>query len=166
MSNLATVEKFFRSYLKRDFVGMQSCLDEDVHFSDYAFDDIHGAQVRAMWQWFCTRTPPITMLGYKVLREDGDQVIARYRIRYLFQLEDKAEPRTMDYLIGSTFTLSGGRIVEQKDWFFELSEFEFAKRLVGLPKALLAYTPFLRKVIRRKMADKLADFMAAPPAMA
>jgi tRNA A22 N-methylase len=119
-----------------------------------------------MWKWFCTRTPPITLLGYKVLREDGDQVIARYRIRYLFQPEEKAAPRTMDYVIGSTFTLAAGRIVEQRDWFYELSEFEFAKRLVGLPKALLAYTPLLRKVIRKKMADKLADFMAAPPAVA
>jgi hypothetical protein len=166
MSNAATVETFFRSYLKRDFVGMQACLDEAVRFSDYAFEDIQGSQVRAMWQWYCTRMPPIAMMGYKILREEGDQVIARYRIRYFFQLDEKSQPRTMDYVIGSTFTLAGGKILEQKDWFYDLSEFEFAKRLVGLPKALLAYTPVLRKLIGKKMAERLADFMATPPAIA
>jgi ketosteroid isomerase-like protein len=163
MSNVATVEKFFRSYLKRDFNGMLACLDDRVHFSDYAFDDIQGAKVRAMWQWLCTRTPPIEMLGYKVLREEGDKVIARYRIRYLYRPDEKSEPRKVDYVIGSTFTLADGRIMEQKDWFYELTEFEFAKILVGLPRALLAHTPFLRLLVRKNMGDTLVDFMAEKP---
>lgn len=161
MSNTQTVERFFRSYLKHDFHGMHACLDDAVHFSDYAFDDIQGAQVRAMWQWFCTRIPPIDMRGYKVLREEGDKVFARYRVQYLYRADEEAEPRPVDYVIGSTFTLAGGKIIDQKDWFYAISEFQFAKMLVGLPKALLAYTPLFKRGVRKRMAAKLAEFMVA-----
>jgi hypothetical protein len=160
MSNTKTVEKFFQSYLKHDFQGMHACLDDNVHFSDYAFDDIRGPQVRAMWQWFCTRTPPVDMLGYKVLREDGDTVIARYRVRYLYRADEKAEPRKVDYVIQSALKLAGDKIIQQHDGFYEISEFDFAKMLVGMPKALLAHTPLLKMKVRAKMAANLKAFMS------
>ncbi len=47
MSNEDTVRRFFSCYKTHDFEGMQSCLDENVKFSDFAFD-IQGKEVRAM----------------------------------------------------------------------------------------------------------------------
>ena len=160
MSNAEIVEKFFRSYLKRDFQGMHACLAEGVRFSDYAFEQLQGDRVRAMWQWFCTGEPKIDMLGYKVLREEGDRVTARYRIRYFHRSDEKAEPRKVEYMIASDFRLADGKIVEQQDSFYELSEFDFAKMRVGLPKALLAHTPAFRMLIRREMSEQLAAFIA------
>lgn len=67
MLNEDVVSNFLACYQKHDFVGMQSCLDENVAFSDYVFD-IKGKEVKAMWHWFCTRTPkPEMCLSLKLI---------------------------------------------------------------------------------------------------
>jgi hypothetical protein len=53
MLNEEVVRKFFNCYQIHDRLGMQSCLDENVTFSDFGFDLIRGKQVQAMWHWFC-----------------------------------------------------------------------------------------------------------------
>src|SRR2546427_11438024 len=56
VSNQQIVEKFLSCYQQHDYEGMQSCLDDGVRFSDFAFD-IHGKEVISMWHWFCIKYP-------------------------------------------------------------------------------------------------------------
>jgi hypothetical protein len=51
------------------------------------------------------------------------------------------------------------QIIEQKDEFSSISEFEFAEIAFGFPLQLLALTPLLRIVVRKKAAEKLSQFM-------
>lgn len=56
MLNENIVKKFLTCYQNHDFLRMHDCIDENVKFSDFAFD-IHGKEVRAMWHWFCVKYP-------------------------------------------------------------------------------------------------------------
>jgi hypothetical protein len=158
MKNEDIVNKFFSCYQAHDYLGMQSCLDENVKFSDFAFD-IQGKQVRAMWHWFCVSYPPrekpVSVPEFEIVNANNDTVLAKYRVNYLYG--DKQRP--VDYVIEANFKLQDEKIIEQKDEFSSISEFEFAEMAFGFPVQLLALTPLLRVVVRKKAAQKLSQFM-------
>lgn len=160
MSSKELVERFLTSYHEHVFDGMHNCLDKDVTFSDFAFD-ISGREVKAMRHWFCVpyspRTKPIEVPEFEVAKSDNDLVLAKYRVRYLYG--DKQRP--VDYFIDARFRVKNDKIVEQKEAFGSISEYEFAKMAFGFPLALLASTPLLRTIVRKKAAQKLRQFMDA-----
>lgn len=147
---------FFASYKKHDSAGMDSCLDPEVEFCDLAFRKITGADVRAMWQWFCvpteSRTEPVKVPSFEILEAEGDSVQARYEVDYTLERKHR-----VNYVIRSDFTLSNGRIVRQVDTP-TISNFQFAKKALGFPKCILGLTPMFKPLIRREMASKLAAF--------
>jgi hypothetical protein len=136
---------------------MQSCLDGDVRFSDFAFD-IRGKEVMAMWHWFCVAYPPrerpIAVPEFNVVEESGDIVLTKYRVSY----GSGEDQRPVDYFIKSRFTLKNDKIVEQHDEFSNVSEFAFAKMAFGFPTQLLAVTPLLRVIVRKRALEKLKQF--------
>lgn len=158
MSSEDIVKKFFFCYKAHDYGGMQSCLDENVKFSDFAFD-IRGKQVRAMWHWFCVPHPPrkkpVYVPEFEVVKANSDAVLAKYRVSYLYG--DKQRP--VDYFTEAHFKFQDDKIVEQKDTFSSISQFEFAEMAFGFPLQLLALTPLLRIVVKKKAAEKLEQFM-------
>lgn len=159
MSNRAIVEKFLSCYQKHVYKDMQSCLADNVRFSDYAFDDIQGKKVMAMWHWFCVPYPPrkqpIEVPEFTIVEETGDAVVAKYRVKYLYGRDEKP----VDYFIKARFTLKNGKIVEQHDEFMSITEFKFAKMAFGFPAALLALTPLLRIIVKKKAGEKLDQFI-------
>ncbi len=158
MSNEDVVRKFFSCYQSHDFKGMNSCLDEHVKFSDFAFD-IQGNQVRAMWHWFCIpfllREEPVDVTTFEILHAEGDVVEASYRVSYLYG--DKQKP--VIYFIKTSFVIQNDKIVQQTDEFGNISEYEFAKMALGLPFQFLAFTPLLRDIVQPKAIKKLNEFM-------
>lgn len=158
MPNTEIIEKFLTCYQNHDYHGMQSYLDEKIHFSDYAFD-IHGGKVKAMWHWFCIKYPPrdhpITVPEFDILEAKEDTVVAKYRVNYLSG-EDK---NPVDYYIKAYFTVRNDRITRHHDEFFSISEYEFAKMAFGFPKAWLALTPILRIIVKKTAKEKLEQFM-------
>ena len=160
MSETSIVEDFFNDYRRHDHSGMAACLAEAVHFSDYAFD-IRGAAVRAMWHWFCVpyaaRRAPVAVSDVAVAPKRGDEINARYRVRYLYG--DRERP--VDYVIDSRFRLRDGRIAGQQDSFATLTEWGFASMAFGFPTSFLAITPYLRPIVRRKALTSLESFMQA-----
>jgi hypothetical protein len=156
MTNREVVMSFFASYQRHDAAGMHSCLDPQVEFSDLAFRKITGANVRAMWQWFCvpteSRTKPVSVPSFEVLKAEGDCVQARYEVDYTLE-----GGHAVSYVIHSDFTLSNGKIVGQVDKP-TISNFQFAKMALGYPKCILGLTPMFKPIIRREMGSKLAEF--------
>ena len=157
------VKKFLTCYHDHDFRGMHDCLDENVTFSDFAFD-IQGKEVRAMWHWFCVphlerkkpiKVPEFEVPKFEIAKSEDDVVLAKYRVSYLYG--DKQRP--VNYFINAHFRLQNGKIVGQKDAFGSISQFEFAEMAFGFPLQLLALTPLLRIVVKKKAAEKLRQFM-------
>jgi hypothetical protein len=160
MLNEDIVKKFLTCYQAHDFRGMHNCLDENVTFSDFAFD-IQSKEVKAMWHWFCVpyleRKKPIDVPEFDVTKSEGDVVSAKYRVSYLYG----EKQRPVDYFISSHFKVHNGKIVDQTDSFGNISQYEFAKMAFGFPLQLLALTPLLRVVVKKKAAEKLRQFMKA-----
>ncbi|NET30820.1 MAG: nuclear transport factor 2 family protein [Cyanothece sp. SIO1E1] len=158
MSDEDIAKRFLTCYKKHDFYGMHDCLDENVTFSDFAFD-IQGKEVRAMWHWFCIpyleRKKPIDVPEFDIIQSEGDVVLAKYSVSYLYG----EKQRPVDYSINVRFKLQNGKIVEQEDTFGSVSQFEFAEMAFGFPLKLLALTPLLRIVVKKKAGDKLRQFM-------
>ena len=158
MLNKDIVKRFLTCYHDHDFCGMHDCLDENVTFSDFAFD-IQGKEVRAMWHWFCIqyleRKKSIDVPEFEIVQSEGDIVLAKYRVNYLYG--DKQRP--VDYFIEAQFRLQDDKIVNQKDTFGSISQFEFAEMALGSPYQFLALTPLLRIMVKKKAAEKLSQFM-------
>jgi hypothetical protein len=158
MLNEDIVKRFLTCYRDHDFRGMHNCLDENVIFSDFVFD-IQGNEVRAMWHWFCVphleRKKPIEVPEFEIAKSEGGVVLAKYRVSYLYG--DKQRP--VDYFINAYFRLQNGKIVDQKDVFGSILQFEFAEMAFGFPLQLLALTPLLRIVVKKKATEKLRQFM-------
>jgi ketosteroid isomerase-like protein len=156
MTSGEVVSAFLGAYQRHDYHAMHACLDPDVEFCDLAFKKIAGDQVRAMWQWYCVRTPtraePIGVPGFETTSSNGETVNAEYWVRYM-----PAPGRHVNYVIRSEFTVRDGKIVRQVDEPV-ISNLEFARMAMGLPLCLLALTPFFKPLIRAKMLGKLADF--------
>lgn len=156
MTNRELVSMFFTAYQRHDYLGMHACLDPWVEFGDLAFESITGAQVRAMWRWYCepteTRKDPVQVPGFEVLKADGDHVYAEYWVRYSL-----GAGKLVNYVIRSEFTLRDGKIVRQIDEP-AISNLEFARMATGFPACLLALTPAFRPAIRRKMRTRLETF--------
>ncbi|MCY6492804.1 nuclear transport factor 2 family protein [Leptolyngbya sp. GGD] len=157
MSGEKTVRGFLGCYQQHDFKGMQAYLADAAEFSDFAFQ-IQDNAVKAMWHWFCipytSRPDPVKVPEFEVISVEGDRVIARYRVVYLYG----EALRPVDYWIRATFTVSDGKIVTQTDRFDQISAFEFARMAFGLPVALLAFTPLLRSTVQKKATEKLNKF--------
>ena len=159
MSKVDIVNRFFEFYKVHDYEGMHSCLDENVKFSDFAFD-IRGKEVKAMWHWFCVpylkREEPVDVTKFEILRSEGDIVEAKYRVSYLYG--DKQRP--VIYFINSRFVVQNDKIVAQEDTFSNISVSEFADMALGFPSQLLALQPkLLRNVVNKKANEKLHQFM-------
>ncbi len=158
MLNEEVIKTFLTSYQNHDFFRMHECLDENVTFSDFAFD-IQGKEVRAMWHWFCVpyleHKEPIEVPELQIVQSEDEVVLAKYRVKYLYG----EKQRPVDYFVNTCFRLRDGKIIDQKDKFSSISEFEFAEKAFGFPLQLLALTPLLRIMVKQKAAEKLGRFM-------
>jgi hypothetical protein len=158
--NQEIVEKFLICYQNHDFNGMHDYLDSSVIFSDFAFDKIQDKEVRAMWHWFCIpyspRKDPVNVPECKVIKAEDGTVKAEYRVSYLYG----DEQRPVDYWIKSSFRVKDNKIIEQRDTFRSFLQFvKFTGMAFGFPGLVVAWTPLLRKTVRKKAAEKLNKFM-------
>jgi hypothetical protein len=161
MSNEDVVKNFFSYYQQHDFKGMHSCLDENIKFSDFAYD-IRGNHVKAMWHLFCIsylpRKKPVDVPEFEIIEAVEDTVLAKYRVSYLYGEKE----RPVDYFIEAYFRIKDNKICEQKDKFSSVSTFGFVKMALGFPYQLIAIKPLdqlLRILINKKVMKKLNKFM-------
>ena len=138
MSNVDIANSFFSHYASAAtdnvaaYQGMHQYLDENVTFSDMAYDNIKGKRVFAMWHWFCTKKPEPVKVTFdpSKTREEGGIVILAYRAQYIFGYDanDPSKGKPIDYMITANLTIKGGKITDHKD---EADIMEWAKQARG-----------------------------------
>ena len=101
------------------------------------------------------RKDPIAVPEFEIVHSEGDIVLAKYRVKYLYG----EKQRSVDYFIKAQFRLQNDKIVNHKDTFNTISQFEFAEMALGFPYQFLALTPFLRIKVKKRAAEKLSQFM-------
>jgi uncharacterized protein (DUF2235 family) len=93
MPNIDITNSFFSYYASAatdkvaTYQGMHQYIDENVTFSDMAYDNIKGKRVFAMWHWLCTKKPEpvkVTFDRSETIEKDGI-VIPVYQAKYDFK---------------------------------------------------------------------------------
>jgi hypothetical protein len=131
MTNIEIANSFFSSYASAStattesgraeaYQGMHQYLDENVTFSDMAYNNgIKGKKVFAMWHWFCTKVPAPVRVTFdpSKTREQGGIVILVYRAQYVFGYDPKesSKGKPIDYMITAILTIKNGKISDHKD---------------------------------------------------
>src|SRR5262249_26164400 len=109
--NALTLRRYFESFGKGDYLGMQSCLHPDVEFSDIGFE-LQGRKVGAMWHMIIANGIRVSSRDLTV---DGQTGNAHWECDYEFRKDKDAVPRPVHNAIDSTFRFDNGLIREQHD---------------------------------------------------
>jgi ketosteroid isomerase-like protein len=146
------VTRLYQAFAVRDHAAMARCYTPDARFSDPVFTDLRGRQVAAMWRMLCERATDLR-ISFRDVVEAGISGSAHWEAWYTYS----ATGRPVHNVISARFTLRDGLIAEHHDRF---DLYRWARQALGTPGVLLGWTPFMRRVIRRRAAQSLARFSA------
>ncbi|MDQ3572605.1 MAG: nuclear transport factor 2 family protein [Actinomycetota bacterium] len=151
--NESTIRRLYGALDEHDGETMAACYSDDAAFSDPAFPDLRGSQPGDMWRMLTSRA---TDLSCELAEVDASETsghavwIATYtfgetgrkvvnRVRSEFEFDDV------------------GLISRQRD---EFPFWTWSRQALGLPGAILGWTPILRAKVQSNAAAQLARFRA------
>ena len=135
---------------------MAACYAPDARFSDPVFPDLRGEEPGAMWRMLAGRSDDLTveLLGHDA---EGDRGSARWLAHYTFTRTG----RPVENDVRASFRFVDGLIAEHRD---EFGFYRWSRQALGVPGALLGWSPLLRSAIRRRARADLDRFMAGDTA--
>ena len=149
--NAEAIERFYRAFDARDPRTMNEIYAEDVTFSDPAFGELRGDQVRAMWRMLTGQAEDLSVTASDVTADDTTGS-AHWRAEYTFT----ATGRPVVNEIDATFRFEDGKVVEHRDRF---SFFRWSRQALGPSAILLGSNPVGQAIVRRRARARLDDFM-------
>lgn len=149
-ANAQLIERFYKSFQKRDAAGMVACYHRDVHFSDPVFPDLRGPRAGAMWTMLCERGKDL-VIEYRDVRADDASGSAHWDARYTFATTGRPVLNRID----ASFQFKDGLIVRHADRF---DLHAWAGQALGLSGKLLGWTPMVQNKIRGMAGNTLAGF--------
>jgi ketosteroid isomerase-like protein len=147
--NEELITKFYTSFQNRDAQGMIDCYDPEVQFADPVFTDLKGDRAKAMWQMLCARGSDLKIVFNNVQAND-DVGQAHWEATYTFS------GRKVHNVIDAAFQFKGGKIVQHQDSF---DLWKWAGMALGPIGAVLGWTPFIQKRIRKSANERLNEFI-------
>ena len=150
--NAAAIERFYRAFDQRDAATMNELYADDVVFSDAAFGELRGDQVRAMWTMLTSQATDLSVRASDVTADD-DSGSAHWRAEYTFS----ATGRKVVNEIDATFRFRDGLVVEHHDRF---SLWRWSRQALGPAALVLGSNPLGQALVRRRARAQLEKFMA------
>ena len=145
------VEAFYAAFAAHDGEKMAAAYAENATFSDPVFPSLRGKEVGGMWRMLTGRAKDL-VLTIDEIREDGDNIIARWTAVYPFT----STGNMVTNHVTSTIHIVNGKITTQRDVF------DFAAwqaQALGAFGRFLGWTGLPGAILRKKAADGLATFM-------
>lgn len=144
------ITRFYTAFKARDPAGMAACYHPEVHFTDPAFPDLHGAEAAAMWRMLVTRGKDLQLEFSDVSASDSEGR-AHWDATYTFS---KTGRRVLNR-IDASFQFRDGLIVRHIDCF---SFPRWARQALGLPGLLFGQMQWFQKKVQTQAAMDLAQF--------
>ena len=157
-ANAAMIGRFYDAFGRRDHETMAACYSAEARFSDPVFQDLHGAEVPAMWRMLCERGTDLEV-GYADTEAEGDRGSARWWADYTFS----ATGRPVHNEIRASFRFEDGLIAEHDDQF---SFWGWTRQALGPVGIVAGWSPPVQNKIRAQADASLREFMAGEPAPA
>jgi len=152
-ANAQAIERFYRAFDARDAPAMNALYAGDVTFSDPAFGELHGDEVRAMWTMLTGQAQDLSVQASGVTADDATGS-AHWRAEYTFT----ATGRKVVNEIDATFRFGAdGKVVEHRDRF---SFWRWSRQALGPSALLLGSNPAGHALVRKRARGRLDAFMA------
>jgi ketosteroid isomerase-like protein len=149
--NAELVDRFYRSFQRRDAEAMVACYHADVWFTDPVFPDLHGPQAGAMWRMLTKRASGFTM-EFRDVAADDARGSAHWEADYTFT----ETGRKVHNVIDASFEFKDNLIIRHVDRF---DLWKWAGMALGPAGKLFGWSPPLKGAIRRKAAGNLRRFL-------
>lgn len=149
-SNTELIERFYTAFQQRDAETMAACYTADAVFTDPAFGELRGDEVRDMWRMLVARAQDFS-LTFGEIRADEQTGEARWEARYLFSQTGRSVVNT----IHARFVFRDGLIAEHRD-VFDL--WRWTRQALGVKGTLLGWSPLVQRAIRAQARKGLSIY--------
>lgn len=153
----ATIERLYAAFARLDGAAMQACYADDARFDDEVFSLAGARQIGGMWSMLCdkVRDSAPGRAAWRLATHDLADDRVRWEVHYLFG----PQARPVHNVIEARFEFdAAGRITRHRDRF---DFWRWSRQALGLPGALLGWTPWLRAKVRAQAAKGLQRHLAA-----
>lgn len=134
---------------------MQACYHQDVKFSDPVFQNLTGNEARAMWHMLITAS---TDLEIKFSEAEATEKNGSCKWDAFYSFSKTGNK--VHNVISATFEFENNLIINHRDTF---DLWRWSKMALGLPGALLGWSPFIKQKIRKTAIRNLAKFISRNP---
>jgi ketosteroid isomerase-like protein len=148
--NTELIERFYNAFQRRDAETMIACYADDVVFSDPAFGELHGDEVRDMWRMLVAGAQEFS-LTFDSIEADDHNGRAHWEAGYLFSQTGRPVVNRID----ARFVFRDGLIIEHRDRF---DLWLWMRQAMGTRGALLGWSPFVQRMLRSQARRGLAAY--------
>lgn len=156
--NQTRLDDFYAAFARLDADAMAECYAPDAQFDDEVFALRGHRQVSGMWHMLCEATQArhrdAWKLTYSDIEADDRSGKARWQADYRFSASGRAVHNAIDSLFEFN---NAGLITRQTDRF---DFWAWSRQALGIPGALLGWTPFFRRSMRAQAAVNLDKYLA------
>jgi ketosteroid isomerase-like protein len=146
--NIDLIERFYSAFQRRDADAMIACYADEVVFSDPAFGELRGDEVRDMWRLLVARAQAFS-LTFDSVEADEHSGRAHWVASYVFSQTGRQVINQID----ARFVFRDGLIVEHRDNF---SLYLWLRQAMGVRGTLLGWSPLVQRAIRAQARRGLA----------
>ncbi|MFO0552743.1 MAG: nuclear transport factor 2 family protein [Polyangiaceae bacterium] len=150
-ANARAIEDFYQSFSRHDAEGMVKHYADHATFSDPAFTDLEGPEVKAMWRMLCKRAPDLRV-EFRDVSADDHTGRAHWDAYYTFSKTGRSVINRID----ASFRFQDGKIIEHRDAF---DRWAWAKQAFGFAGLVLGWGPLwipIHKTVKRDLARFMA----------
>jgi len=149
------IDRFYTAFQNKDWKTMQACYDDNARFSDPAFVNLRGNEVKAMWHMLIQSSQDLR-IQYKDVNINDNAGSCTWIADYNFSRTG----RQVHNVIRARFKLKDGKIVEHQDSF---DLWRWTRMALGWPGWLMGWSPFLQNRVRSMALRNLRKFIQNHP---
>jgi limonene-1,2-epoxide hydrolase len=158
-TNQTTLQNFYAAFARLDADTMAACYAADAEFEDAVFS-LHGhEQVTGMWRMLCDATKAkgaeVWKLTWSGIEADAKTGKSHWEADYRFS----ATGRMVHNVIDGVFEFNDQGLITKHCDSFDF--WTWSRQALGLPGALLGWTPYLHNKVRARAAGNLKNYLAS-----
>ncbi|MBN3847856.1 MULTISPECIES: nuclear transport factor 2 family protein [Burkholderiaceae] len=138
--NTELIERFYTAFQQRDAETMAACYADDAVFSDPAFGELRGEEVRDMWRMLVKHAQDFSLTFGEIEADD-----ASGRAQWVASYQFTQTGRPVVNRIEARFAFRDGLIVEHRDRF---DLWLWMRQAMGVRGALFGWSPLVQRMLR------------------
>ncbi len=151
-SDIELVERFYAAFQRGDGGAMAALYHPEAEFSDPVFQSLQGPRAGHMWRMLLSRASDLAVeIG--PIESSADGVLAQWKASYTFS----GTGRIVRNSVHARLHVVDGLIRSHEDRF---DLWAWSRMALGLPGALLGWTPWMKNKIRAQALSGLERWEA------